>query len=192
MPSLWYDGHGPDPLHHRYLSPSSVYFVGLFEWAAVKAVKISGGRPLVLNIVLCLLTAVLSAFLDNVTTMLLIAPVTIELCRVLNIDPIPFLIPEVLFSNIGGAATMIGDPPNIMIGMLYSLLPYTLGNLLSEYVSFIDFITDIAPCCLIVMVFAYLYMYGLYHKSLKNDKHEVSDEIAKKYNIKNKPLLLKV
>ncbi|KAK8803325.1 hypothetical protein WA158_001019 [Blastocystis sp. Blastoise] len=153
---------------------------GLFEWCAVKAVRISGGRPLVLNIVLCVLTGILSAFLDNVTTMLLFAPVTIELCNVLNVDPIPFLIPEVLFSNIGGTATMIGDPPNIMI-----------GNLLSDYVQFIDFITDVAPCCLIVMVFAYLYLWGLYHKSLPATSKRVDDNVEKKYKIKNMPLLLK-
>ena len=67
---------------------------------------------------LCIATAVLSAFLDNVTTMLLLAPVTIEMCSLIGVPPIPFLISEVMFSNVGGTATMIGDPPNIIIGSL--------------------------------------------------------------------------
>jgi len=89
---------------------------GLFEWFAVQAYKRSGGSVWTLVVILCSVTAVLSAFLDNVTTMLLLTPVTIQLAKVLDLKPIPLLISEVLFSNIGGAATMIGDPPNIMIG----------------------------------------------------------------------------
>ncbi len=84
---------------------------GVFEWFAVEAYKRSGGDVWTLTVILCLVTAVLSAFLDNVTTMLLLTPVTIQLARVLDLRPIPLLIAEVLFSNIGGAATMIGDPP---------------------------------------------------------------------------------
>ena len=93
---------------------------GVFEWFAVEAYKRSGGDVWTLTVILCLVTAVLSAFLDNVTTMLLLTPVTIQLARVLDLRPIPLLIAEVLFSNIGGAATMIGDPPNIMIGSALS------------------------------------------------------------------------
>ena len=95
---------------------------GVFEWLAVQAYKRSGGEIWTLVVILCSVTAVLSAFLDNVTTMLLLTPVTIQLARVLDLDPIPILISEVLFSNIGGAATMIGDPPNIMIGSGLSLI----------------------------------------------------------------------
>ncbi|MGB2392861.1 MAG: SLC13 family permease, partial [Poseidonia sp.] len=89
---------------------------GVFEYFAVLSYKKSGGSIWTLVVILCSVTAVLSAFLDNVTTMLLLTPVTIQLAKVLDIKPIPLLISEVLFSNIGGAATMIGDPPNIMIG----------------------------------------------------------------------------
>ena len=88
---------------------------GVFEYFAVLSYKKSGGSIWTLVVILCSVTAVLSAFLDNVTTMLLLTPVTIQLAKVLDIKPIPLLISEVLFSNIGGAATMIGDPPNIMI-----------------------------------------------------------------------------
>ena len=82
---------------------------GIFEWFAVQAYKKSNGNVWTLVVILCAVTAVLSAFLDNVTTMLLLTPVTIQLARVLDLNPIPLLIAEVL-PNIGGAATMIGDP----------------------------------------------------------------------------------
>ncbi|ELV11272.1 P protein [Tupaia chinensis] len=88
---------------------------GFFDYCAVKAYQLSRGRVWVMITVLCLMAAVLSAFLDNVTTMLLFTPVTIRLCEVLNLDPRQVLIAEVVFTNIGGAATAIGDPPNVII-----------------------------------------------------------------------------
>lgn len=96
---------------------------GFFEWSAVKAYKLARGdgtkkdSQVLMNLVLilCIFTAVVSAFLDNVTTILLLSKVTIRLCEVLGVDPVPVLISEVLFSNIGGTATPIGDPPNIII-----------------------------------------------------------------------------
>ena len=89
---------------------------GLFEWAAVQAYAQSGGSIWRLSFILCIITAVFSAFLDNVTTILLIVPVTIQISKVLDLEPVPLIIAEVMFSNIGGAATQIGDPPNIIIG----------------------------------------------------------------------------
>ncbi|XP_074256243.1 P protein isoform X1 [Saimiri boliviensis] len=88
---------------------------GFFDYCAVKAYQLSRGRVWAMIIMLCLIAAVLSAFLDNVTTMLLFTPVTIRLCEVLNLDPRQVLIAEVIFTNIGGAATAIGDPPNVII-----------------------------------------------------------------------------
>ncbi len=88
---------------------------GVFEFIAIWAAKRAKGSPLRVMILLVLITAVASAFLDNVTTVLLIAPVTLLVCDRLDINPVPFLIAEVLASNIGGAATLIGDPPNIII-----------------------------------------------------------------------------
>ncbi|XP_022446225.1 P protein isoform X1 [Delphinapterus leucas] len=88
---------------------------GFFDYCAVKAYKLSRGRVWAMIILLCLIVAVLSAFLDNVTTALLFTPVTIRLCEVLNLDPRQVLIAEVIFTNIGGAATAIGDPPNVII-----------------------------------------------------------------------------
>ncbi|XP_013363120.1 PREDICTED: P protein [Chinchilla lanigera] len=88
---------------------------GFFDYCAVKAYRLSRGRVWAMITMLCLIAAVLSAFLDNVTTMLLFTPVTIRLCEVLNLDPRQVLIAEVIFTNIGGAATAIGDPPNVII-----------------------------------------------------------------------------
>ncbi|XP_053311165.1 P protein [Spea bombifrons] len=88
---------------------------GFFDYCAVKAYQLSRGRVWPMIIILCLIAAILSAFLDNVTTMLLFTPVTIRLCEVLNLDPRHVLIAEVIFTNIGGAATAVGDPPNVII-----------------------------------------------------------------------------
>ncbi|XP_069060382.1 P protein [Pleurodeles waltl] len=88
---------------------------GFFDYCAVKAYQLSRGRVWAMIIILCLIAAILSAFLDNVTTMLLFTPVTIRLCEVLNLDPRHVLIAEVIFTNIGGAATAVGDPPNVII-----------------------------------------------------------------------------
>jgi Na+/H+ antiporter NhaD/arsenite permease-like protein len=89
---------------------------GFFELVAIRAVKLSDGRPFRLLVTLALVTAVLSAFLDNVTTVVLLVPITFSIARALAISPYPFLVSQILASNIGGTATLIGDPPNILIG----------------------------------------------------------------------------
>ena len=89
---------------------------GIFEYIAIKAAKIAKGRPWPLMVLFALITAVLSAFLDNVTTVLLIGPMTLAITSMLRINPIPFFMTQIMASNIGGTATLIGDPPNIMIG----------------------------------------------------------------------------
>ncbi|XP_004343150.2 tyrosine transporter [Capsaspora owczarzaki ATCC 30864] len=88
---------------------------GFFEYAAVKAYKFSKGKVWYLVTMLCMFSTIVSAFLDNVTTILIMTPVCIRLCEVLNLDPLPVLIAQVLFSNIGGTATAVGDPPNVLI-----------------------------------------------------------------------------
>ena len=95
---------------------SALARTGFFQWLAVHSVRLSRGDPLRLLIILCLVTAGLSAFLDNVTTVLLMTPVTLSVARRLGISPMPYLISQILASNIGGTATLIGDPPNILIG----------------------------------------------------------------------------
>lgn len=89
---------------------------GVFQWVGIKATKMSGGNLWKLMLILCTFTAVVSMFIDNVTTILLMIPVTVSVFRTFRISPIPFIIAQALASNIGGAATLIGDPPNIMIG----------------------------------------------------------------------------
>lgn len=89
---------------------------GLFQYLAVKSAKVTRGNPMMILILFSVITAVLSAFLDNVTTIMLIAPVTLVIVDSLGLHPVPFLISEVVASNMGGVATLIGDPPNIMIG----------------------------------------------------------------------------
>ena len=89
---------------------------GLFQWIALQAVRLGKGEPYRVLIILSLITAVASALLDNVTIVVLIAPVTLFVASTLRVNPVPFLIAEILASNIGGMATLIGDPPNILIG----------------------------------------------------------------------------
>src|SRR5574339_129612 len=89
---------------------------GLFNWVGLKATRLSKGNLWKLMLILCSFTAITSMFVDNVTIILLMVPVTISICRALDISPIPFILGQNLSSNIGGAATLIGDPPNIIIG----------------------------------------------------------------------------
>jgi len=89
---------------------------GVFGWIAVRAARVAGGDPYRILVVLSVITAVASAFLDNVTTVVLVGPITLFLAARLGMNPLPFLMSEILASNIGGAATLIGDPPNILIG----------------------------------------------------------------------------
>ncbi|MGB3112433.1 MAG: ArsB/NhaD family transporter, partial [Candidatus Omnitrophota bacterium] len=121
---------------------TSVYILsrtGFFEWIAVSMAKLAKGDPRVIMIFLLGVTALLSAFLDNVTTIIMIVPVTILIMQLLEISPVPFVIMEVIASNIGGTATLIGDPPNILIGSQANL-------------SFNDFIVHLGP--IILLVFA--------------------------------------
>ena len=123
---------------------------GLFEFVAIKSAKLCKGDPWKIMVAFAVITAVFSAFLDNVTTILLIGPMTIMLCRTLKIDATPYLLVEILSSNVGGTATLIGDPPNIMIGSAAGL-------------TFFDFIRYDAPAVVIMMVviiFIFKFLYG--------------------------------
>jgi len=112
---------------------------GVFQWLAIKGAQISRGHPVRILIMLSVLTAIISALLDNVTTVLLMAPMTLLVAEQLRIPPIPYLITEVIASNIGGTATLIGDPPNILIGSFAGL-------------TFNDFLFNLAPVIALVMV----------------------------------------
>lgn len=128
---------------------------GLFEYIALKAIKLTKGNPWRILVSLSIVTAVLSAFLDNVTTVLIIVPLTFAVSDVLDINPMPILISEVLFSNIGGAATLIGDPPNIMIGGATDL-------------DFMAFLENNFPVVIIVSVLAIFMLRFIYFKKLNN------------------------
>lgn len=112
---------------------------GMFQFVAIWAAKKVDANPRGLLAVLAIVTAVFSAFLDNVTTVLLIAPVTFQITRKLKVNPYPFLVLEIFASNIGGTATLIGDPPNILIGSALDL-------------TFMDFVKVLTPIVLVVML----------------------------------------
>lgn len=165
---------------------------GVFEWFAVEAYKKSGGSVWGLVVILCSVTAVLSAFLDNVTTILLLTPVTIQLAKVLDLKPIPLLISEVLFSNIGGAATMIGDPPNIMIGsgLSESAIKSTdYAHLASDGVNFNDFIIEMAPGILMTIVPAFMFIRWFYADEFSGKRIRDVAELESKYGIKDYKML---
>nr|WP_042186823.1 ArsB/NhaD family transporter [Kibdelosporangium sp. MJ126-NF4]CEL17587.1 Na+/H+ antiporter NhaD type [Kibdelosporangium sp. MJ126-NF4]CTQ91187.1 Na+/H+ antiporter NhaD type [Kibdelosporangium sp. MJ126-NF4] len=138
---------------------------GVFEYVAIWAAKRAGGSPRRVMILLVLITAVASAFLDNVTTVLLIAPVTLLVCDRLGIKPVPFLIAEVLASNIGGASTLIGDPPNIIIGSRAGL-------------SFNDFLVHMAPIAAIELIVFTLILPLLFRGSFTADPERVASVMA--------------
>ena len=164
---------------------------GIFEWFAVQAYKKSHGNVWTLVVILCAVTAVLSAFLDNVTTMLLLTPVTIQLARVLDLNPIPILIAEVLFSNIGGAATMIGDPPNIIIGsmMSESAIAKEYPHLASDGVSFNDFIVELAPGIMLTVVPTYMMLKWMYAEEFSGERIRDVEELESKYGVKDSKML---
>ena len=165
---------------------------GVFEWFAVQAYKKSKGNVWSLVVILCSVTAVLSAFLDNVTTMLLITPVTIQLARVLDLNPIPILISEVIFSNIGGTATMIGDPPNIIIGSMMSESAINKAgypDLASQGVTFNDFIIELAPGILLTIVPTFMMIKWMYAEEFSGERIRDVEELESKYGIKDAKML---
>jgi len=127
---------------------------GIFEYIAIKSAKLGKGEPFRILVIFAIVTAMLSAFLDNVTTVLLITPVTLLIADALEVDPIPYLISCILASNIGGTATLIGDPPNIMIAS-------------KAHLTFMDFIYHLTPVIIVVMVFYILCIRIIWGKKLK-------------------------
>lgn len=127
---------------------------GLFDYVAIKAAKSAKAEPRRILIYLCVITAVFSAFLDNVTTVLLMVPVTFSITKILKLDPMPYLLTQIIASNIGGTATLIGDPPNIMIGSAVKEL------------TFVAFIENLAPIAIICMVIVLFIMSAAYRRSL--------------------------
>src|ERR671918_2201897 len=119
---------------------------GVFEYLAIKSAQWGKARPGRIPILLAVVTAFLSAFLDNVTTVILMVPVTFLIADTLGVSPLPFLLAQVMASNIGGAATLIGDPPNILIGSAAGL-------------SFSDFVVNLAPVVILVLLVILTFLY---------------------------------
>ncbi len=153
---------------------------GIFQWCAYKCYQLARGNVFLLSIILMSFTAFASAFLDNVTTMLLLTPVTIEIAVSLGITPLALLIPEILASNIGGTATLIGDPPNIMIGSFANL-------------TFVEFAVNLAPVCVVVMVLLFIYtkfFFGKdYNKAKVEDIQKFINQLREEYKITDSLLL---
>ncbi|CAL9468282.1 putative transporter [Actinosynnema sp. ALI-1.44] len=152
---------------------------GLFEYLAIAAAKRAKGKPYAMLVMLVVITAVASAALDNVTTVLLIAPVTFLVCDRLGLNPIPFLIAEVMASNIGGAATLIGDPPNIIIASRAGF-------------SFNDFLVHLAPFVVVMMVVFVVVCRWLFRGAFRYDEKRVAEVMAlsEREAIRNRTLLV--
>ncbi len=153
---------------------------GLFQFVAIWGAKKVKAHPLGIMVVLTFVTALFSAFLDNVTTVLLIVPVTFQITRKLEINPFPYLILEIFAANIGGTATLIGDPPNILIGSALKL-------------SFVDFAYNLTPVVIIVLLVLIAAFILIWHKSLTTtERNRVAVlNINEKDSITNPRLLIK-
>lgn len=153
---------------------------GVFNWIANELLKMTKGRPIAVFAVLALFTAVTSAFLDNVTTVILIMPVTFFIAEKLEINPFPFLIGEIFASNIGGTATLIGDPPNIIIGSAAGF-------------SFMDFIKVLTPVIAVILTAVTAMLAFWFRKDLKTapDKMRAAANIDNSKTITDKALMLR-
>lgn len=138
---------------------------GIFNWVANSLLKKTKGHPVLILFMLGLFTAVASAFLDNVTTVILVMPVTFVVANTLNINPVPYLITEILASNIGGTATLIGDPPNIIIGSKAGF-------------SFMTFLQELTGIVTLILIVCLIILYFLFRKELKTTKEQMA-EVAK-------------
>uniref|UniRef100_A0A7C5EKK6 Citrate transporter n=1 Tax=Desulfobacca acetoxidans TaxID=60893 RepID=A0A7C5EKK6_9BACT len=152
---------------------------GLFQWLAYKSYALARGNIFVLSFILQIVTAVTSAFLDNVTTMLLLIPVTIEIAVTLKINPMHLLIPEVFASNVGGTATLIGDPPNILIGSYAKL----------TFAQFVMNLTLVCAVCLVASALWFLWWYKKgYLAAVVKDVNRTIAYLKEEYRITNKKL----
>ena len=152
---------------------------GVFEFVSVRLIEASGMNMWRLTWMLMLFDCVLSAFLDNVSTMLLLGPVIVSLCKAIGQDPRPMLIPMALFGNIGGTSTMIGDPPNLII-----------GNALKDEIGFVDFLRVLAPGVCLTLIPALAFLRWYYGAALYGKKMEVDlQELRERYPIRDYALL---
>ena len=134
---------------------------GLFEYIAIYTAKKSKGNPWKIMVYFIFITAILSALLDNVTTVLLVGPMTIVICQILKVNPVPFLMTEIIASNVGGTSTLIGDPPNIMIGSAANL-------------NFTDFIVNVGPVIIFIIISLIICFKIIYRKEVNNAANETA------------------
>lgn len=127
---------------------------GVFMYVAIKTAKLAQGKPLSIMILMFLVTAVLSAFLGSVTTVMILVPIILLICGELKITPVPFIINMAIASNMGGAATMVGDPPNIMIGS-------------AVHYSFLDFLFNLTPPVVMICITSIGLIHLFYHNKMK-------------------------
>lgn len=155
-------------------------YSGMFHWMAIEILKKTKGKPLVVLFALAAITAVASAFLDNVTTVILILPVTFFIAKELGLDPVPFLITEILASNIGGAATLIGDPPNLIIA---SKAGFT----------FLDFLKELADIVTLIFFVCTGILMLMFKKELVASPEKMAqvEHLDNSKTIKDKPLMIK-
>ncbi|MFL6064689.1 MAG: ArsB/NhaD family transporter [Friedmanniella sp.] len=153
---------------------------GVFEYVAIWAAKRARGRPFRVMTLLCLITAVASAGLDNVTTVLLIAPVTLLVCERIGVRPVPFLIAEALASNIGGTATLVGDPPNLIVASRSGL-------------TFNDFLLNLAPIVVVMLVAFVALSRFLFRRDFSADPSRVAEvmELDEREAIHDRRLLIR-
>jgi Na+/H+ antiporter NhaD/arsenite permease-like protein len=153
---------------------------GFFQYLGLMAGRLSKGKPVRLLILLGVISALLSMFLDNITTIVLIAPITILICEILGIEARPFLMAEALFANTGGVATLVGDPPNILIASAAGL-------------SFNDFLVYSLPVVVVVWVVILFLMLQLFKKELQRPvRVAILKSLKPQEAIKDKPSLIKV
>ncbi len=157
-----------------------IHKTGLFEYLAIKAIQLAKGRPRQAFVYLLMLVAFCSALLDNVTTIMLAVPMTIMVAKYLKVHPVPFILAEVFISNIGGAATLIGDPPNIIIASKADL-------------DFNSFLIHMAPMVLVVLAVIIPMLVLMFNKDLKNNAEDRKSVMTLNANsfIKDKSLLVK-
>ena len=153
---------------------------GIFEYIAIRAAKMAKGRPWAIMVSFIVITAVLSAFLDNVTTVLLIGPMTLAITNMLKVSPVPFFMTQIMASNIGGTATLIGDPPNIMIGSAAGL-------------SFTDFVCNTGVAVVFVLIVTTICFYFIYGRKLHVHPEEMAAvmQLDETKAINDRPLLIK-
>ena len=153
---------------------------GVFNWLANELLKFTKGHPIKVLFALGIFTAVVSAFLDNVTTVILIMPITFAIAKKLDIDPIPYLLTEIFASNIGGTATLIGDPPNIIIG--------SAGNL-----SFMDFVKELTPVVAIILAVVVIVLALVFKKKLVATPEKMAEvaNIDNSNSITDKKLMIR-